>query len=79
MGKARIDEALWGSLALLARGTRGAYLGVRTGQLPIPPPDFYDFVMVYVPAIQLALLVLPRKVSNRILETLFPTLRRVLY
>jgi hypothetical protein len=43
------------------------------------PPDLFDFVMLYVLAVLWVLLALPRKVSNRILETLFPMLRRVLY
>jgi hypothetical protein len=43
-----------------------------------PPPDFLDFVMVYVAALELVLLMLPRKLAIRIIETLFPALRRPL-
>ncbi len=43
----------------------------------IPPPSgFLEFVMLYVLALQLVLLALPQKLGNRILETLFPILRR---
>ena len=54
-------------------------------QLPLPPTPFgndpylfgfLDFVMLYVLILQLALLALPFRVSHRILETLFPILRR---
>jgi hypothetical protein len=35
-------------------------------------------VILYVLFAEIVLLALPRKLSNRILETLFPTLRRLL-
>ena len=38
--------------------------------------QFYDFAMLYVLAVLWMLLALPRKPANRILETLFPILRR---
>jgi hypothetical protein len=56
-------------------------------QLPVPPfpPDFvpppfnfFDFVCLYVVVLESVLLALPRKIANRILETLFPILRRPL-
>jgi len=56
-------------------------------QLPTPPlpPDFVshpsgflDFVMLYVLFVEIVLLALPRKWCNRILEILFPALRRLL-
>ena len=37
-----------------------------------------DFVSVYVLGLLWVLLALPRKVGNRILETLFPIIRRPL-
>jgi hypothetical protein len=43
-----------------------------------PPSGFIGFVMLYVLFVEIVLLALPRKLSNRILETLFPTLRRML-
>jgi hypothetical protein len=48
---------------------------VRTVQLTIPPPDFFDFVMLYALVLLWELLLLPRKISNRVLEALFPILR----
>jgi hypothetical protein len=42
------------------------------------PPDLFDFVMLYALVLLWALLALPRKLSNHILETLFPLLRRPL-
>jgi len=51
-----------------------------TPQLPpglVPPPSgFLEFVMLYVLFVEIVLLALPRKISNQILETLFPILRR---
>ena len=45
----------------------------------VPPPSgFLEFVMLYVLFVEIVLLALPRKISNRILETLFPLLRRLL-
>jgi hypothetical protein len=35
----------------------------------------FDFVMLYVLAVLWVLLALPRKISNRVLEALFPILR----
>jgi hypothetical protein len=54
-------------------------------QLPLPPMPpgneahpfgFFDFVMLYVVILQLTLLALSPRVSDRILEILFPILRR---
>jgi hypothetical protein len=54
-------------------------------QLPLPPTlpgndphpfGFFDFAMLYVVILQLTLLALSPRVSNRILETLFPILLR---
>jgi hypothetical protein len=54
-------------------------------QLPLPPTPpgndphpfgFFDFAMLYVVILQLTLLALSPRVSHRILETLFPILRR---
>jgi hypothetical protein len=54
-------------------------------QLPLPltppgndpqPLSFLDFAMLYVVVLQLTLLALSPRVSHRILETLFPILRR---
>jgi len=43
----------------------------------VPPPfNFFDFVCLYAIALELVLWVLPRKISKRIMETLFPILRR---
>jgi len=45
----------------------------------IPPQSgFLEFVMLYVLFVEIVLLALPRRISNRILETLFPILRRML-
>jgi hypothetical protein len=41
-----------------------------------PPFNFFDFACLYVVVLELVLLALPRKIGNRILETLFPALRR---
>ncbi len=53
-----------------------------TPQLPpglVPPPSgFLEFVMLYVLFVEIVLLALPRKWSKRILEMLFPALRRLL-
>ena len=55
-------------------------------QLPLPPMPpgndpqplgFFDFAMLYVVVLQMMLLALSPRVSNRILETLFPILRRL--
>jgi hypothetical protein len=43
-----------------------------------PPSGFIGFVMLYVLFEEIVLLALPRTLSNRILETLFPALRRML-
>ena len=43
-----------------------------------PPFDFFFFAMLYGLFLELVLLALPRKWRNRILETLFPILRRPL-
>ena len=41
----------------------------------VPPPlDLFGFLGLYVVALELILLALPRKFRNRILETLFPGL-----
>jgi hypothetical protein len=57
----------------------------RTVQLPAPrlPPDlvpppsgFLDFVMLCVLFVEIVLLALPRKIGNRILETLLPIVCR---
>ena len=43
----------------------------------VPPPSgFLEFVMLYMLFVEIVLLALPRKISNRILETRFPILRR---
>jgi len=43
----------------------------------VPPPSgFLDFVMLYVLFVETVLLASPRRISNRILEVLFPILRR---
>ena len=42
------------------------------------PSRFLEFVMLYMLLVEVVLLALPRKISNRILETLFPILRRLL-
>jgi hypothetical protein len=57
-------------------------------QLPFQPPlppgfippqsGLLEFVMFYVLFVETVLLALPRKLGNRILETLFPILRRLL-
>jgi hypothetical protein len=51
-------------------------------QLPLgfvpPPSGFFEFVMLYVLFVEIVLLALPRKLGKRILETLFPFLRRYL-
>jgi hypothetical protein len=51
-------------------------------QLPpgfVPPPSgFLEFVMLYVLFVGIVLLSLPRRISNWILEVLFPILRRPL-
>ena len=56
-------------------------------QLPVPPlpPGFIpspsgllEFVLLYVLFVEIVLLALPRRISNRILETLFPIFRRYL-
>lgn len=39
-------------------------------------PTLFDFVSLYVLAALWFLLALPRKIGSRILETLFPILRR---
>jgi hypothetical protein len=45
----------------------------------VPPPlDAFGFVMFYVLFVEIVLVALPRKIGNRILETLFPILRRYL-
>jgi hypothetical protein len=44
----------------------------------LPPSGFLEFVMLYVVFVEIVLLALPRKLSNRVLETLFPILRRLL-
>ena len=49
---------------------------------PMPPGNephpfgFFDFVMLYVVILQLTLLALSPQVTHRILEILFPILRR---
>jgi hypothetical protein len=44
----------------------------------IPPPfNWFQFVMLYLVFLELVLLLLPRKIGKRILETLFPVLRRL--
>jgi hypothetical protein len=46
-------------------------------QLPFPPPfNFLDFACLYLVLLELVVLALPRKLANRILEMLFPILRR---
>ena len=43
----------------------------------IPPPfNFFDFVCLYFVFLESVLLALPHKIANRILEILFPILRR---
>ena len=43
----------------------------------VPPPSgFLEFVMLYVLFVEIVLLALPRRISNWILEILFPLLRR---
>jgi hypothetical protein len=42
-----------------------------------PPSGFLEFVMLHVLFLEIVLLVLPRRTSNRILEILFPILRRM--
>jgi len=43
----------------------------------VPPPSgFLEFVMLYVLFLEIVLRALPRKLANRILEILFPILRR---
>jgi hypothetical protein len=43
----------------------------------VPPPfNFFDFVCLYIAGLELVMLALPRKISNRILETLFSILPR---
>jgi len=49
----------------------------RPGFVP-PPFDLFDFLRVYAVVLELILLALPREISNRIMETLFPILRRLL-
>src|SRR2546427_5495360 len=45
----------------------------------VPPPmDMFGFLMFYLVVLELVLLALPRKIEKRILETLFPILRRPL-
>jgi hypothetical protein len=45
----------------------------------VPPPSgFLEFVMLYMLFVEIVLLALPRKWCNRILEILFPALRRLL-
>jgi hypothetical protein len=43
-----------------------------------PPMDLFGWVCLYILFLELVLLAMPRKFSNRILETLFPILRRYL-
>jgi len=43
-----------------------------------PPFGFLEFVIIYVLFVAIVLLALPRRISNPILETLFPILRRML-
>ncbi len=43
-----------------------------------PPSGLLDFIMLYVLFVEIALLALPRKIGKRVLETLFPILRRLL-
>ena len=44
----------------------------------VPPPfNFFDFLCLYLVLLEFILLALPRKISNRILETLFPILHRL--
>jgi len=53
---------------------------IPTPPLPpgfVPPPSgLLEFVMLYVLFVELVLLALPREVSRRLLDTLFPVLRR---
>ena len=45
----------------------------------VPPPSgVFEFVMLYVLFVEMVLLALPRTWSKRILEILFPALRRML-
>ncbi len=46
-------------------------------RVPLPSRSL-EFVMLYVLFVETVLLALPRKISNRILEILFPILRRLL-
>ncbi len=41
-----------------------------------PPMDAFGFAMFYLAVLELILIALPQKVSRRILEGLFPVLRR---
>jgi hypothetical protein len=43
-----------------------------------PPFNWFQFVMLYLVFLELILLLLPRKIGKRILQTLFPILRRYL-
>jgi hypothetical protein len=45
----------------------------------VPPPSgLLEFVMLYVLFVEIVLLALPRKIANRVMEILFPILRRLL-
>jgi hypothetical protein len=47
------------------------------GFLP-PPLDWFQFAMLYAAVLEVVVLACPRKIRIRILETLFPRLRRPL-
>ena len=55
-------------------------------QLPLPPPgfvpvpapfNFWDFLCLYLVLLEVVVLALPRRISDRVLEALFPILRRM--